>query len=326
MANLTDAQFRELMGAINVSKTKVEKFASADGVEWMTWRSNFEITCDINGWAIAGVAADAILRNQTRRKREIAAAMQGAAKRAVADIEWRPDAVTSAQLLTLYEERFLPAAQGDLAYVSFGSAAQRETETALEWHSRLRDLFGRAYPLRRADAEHDRDLIQRFVLGMKDQKVREAIYDRRPATYSAALVEAHNKVAALAILSGKAATTVDRDIKIEPGLHAMGDRNGCWFCNDSAHQRRECKLWAKAKKQLLEGNDKKGKDKSRKDKKERGNQRGGRGGGRRDGDKRDKGKGKKSSSSGRSDRRVHALGEDSDSDRASDTDEEDQGN
>ncbi len=71
------AQFAQFMAALQrnrPSSKKLDTFSSGDGVEWMTWLSNFEITARINEWT------------HRRQRREITAAMVGAAKQFVADI------------------------------------------------------------------------------------------------------------------------------------------------------------------------------------------------------------------------------------------------
>ena len=112
-------QFAQLMAASRPPGRKAEPFSSGDGVEWRTWRRNFEITATINAW------------DARRQRREIAASMTGTAQLYVADIAIGDvqGAAPAADLLDLYEARFLPAAAGDLARVTFKDARQEEGDT-----------------------------------------------------------------------------------------------------------------------------------------------------------------------------------------------------
>ena len=220
-------------------KHRVSHFETADGVEWLTWRRTFLVAAQINVW------------DPVRQCREIRASMKGAAERAVSDIDHEPPAAlgvfTPAMLLDAYQERFLPAAESDLCRVSFRSAAQTEAETILEWHTRCRSVYLRAYPLGNVDAPECRD---QFVLGLARIKVREQAWTARAQTYAAALVAAHNEAAAQAVLSQH--TISHAKVKQEPGLHAFSrgaegqGSSGCYWCGDDGHFKRDCAAWQKA--------------------------------------------------------------------------------
>ena len=239
------AQFAQFMAALQrnrPSSKKLDTFSSGDGVEWMTWRSNFEITARINEWT------------HRRQRREIAAAMVGAAKQFVADIPiGDADPVeNSALLLDQYQLRFLPAAATDAARIAVREARQTEDETILAWHARLRSLFQRAHPaLDAAGLEVNVDLRDQFVLGMLDQDVVSKVWHQRPGSYGEALTMANNVSAGNAIIQSRATERPAPAIKREPNVNALGDTDGgsainktgppggCWDCGGN-HYARDC--------------------------------------------------------------------------------------
>lgn len=217
--------------------------------------------------------------DEDRQKRELASSMEGLAARMVADIvvmepplpagaaaaavaarAARELARTPDAILDLYEAKFLPAAESELAVAAFEVASQSSDESVLQWHSRLRELHGRAYP---GEAVDNRALINRFTLGLRDTQIREWTWDRRPQTYAAALLHANNKTASKAILSGaaaKAAKGGEINAISRPkgrGRDASGGGGkgpgNCFFCEKPGHFEKECR----AKKQWLAEQEKK---------------------------------------------------------------------
>ena len=218
---------------------KLSVFSSADGPEWTTWRANFKIVARINDW------------KDLRSRREAAASLEGLAARTVADID-AEDADDIDALLDLYESRFLPAAQSELAQQSFDGAKQADGETVLQWHARCRELFQRAYP---GDDTDCRQLIQKFALGLTDDEVRAWTWKQRAVSYQAVLLAANNETAAKAVL------TQSRSAHGRRGLHAFGGNAGggsratggpetrkCFFCERPGHIQADCRTFANYKK------------------------------------------------------------------------------
>lgn len=236
---MNDAQFQQLLhqvGALaapqapGASGIKLAGFSSGEPSEWRTWRANFLTLATIHNW------------NDVRQRREASAAMSGVAARSVRDLTVAAHA-TIVALLDAFEARFIPVAAGRLARAEFISARQATSETILQWHSRIRELFQRAYPARPVEA--DEQLIDQFVNNLQDTFIKSYVLDQAPNTFTAALNNAQSKQANQFIL-GKPATNGSA------GLHAFGATNNskqkeCWHCGKSGHVRTECDAWKKEK-------------------------------------------------------------------------------
>jgi predicted ATP-grasp superfamily ATP-dependent carboligase len=112
---------------------KTAKFSSAEGTEWRIWRRNSEQTIHINGWA------------NERQQREAAAAMETKAAEFTSFIPAYVAGRAIADMLNLYESRFLSAAAGQLAAAQFQTAAQMDGEQIAVWHALLRTIFERIF-------------------------------------------------------------------------------------------------------------------------------------------------------------------------------------
>ena len=103
--------------------------------------------------------------NDQQARQALKACLREDAARAVQDINPNQPNLTFDQLVELYEERFMPAAQSATAQAIFDNARQDPKESILQWHARARTLFLRAYP--NDDAQNSTQLIRKFVLGLK---------------------------------------------------------------------------------------------------------------------------------------------------------------
>src|SRR5210317_2207425 len=134
----------------NIQDKKIRPLNSIDPNDWREWRENFTFDLEIMG----------DLWSEQRKRLELASAMMGPAKAVVRDIEVlppRPPAPAAgqaaanwnippvAELLDLYEARFIPDAGSELLRAQVKMARQQEGESILQWHSRLRGLWQRAY-------------------------------------------------------------------------------------------------------------------------------------------------------------------------------------
>ena len=189
------------------------------------WRRNFVTIIAINGWA------------DLRARRDANLVMEGAANWAVSDLN--VETFTNVTLtLDAYEERFIPRAAAQLARAEFDRARQASNETVLQWHTRLREIFSRAYPERAATA--DRPLIDKFTIGLVDSALARHMLDHQPATFAQALQMAQSKQAMEDLMAAQYPSQA-------PSLSAMSHQggrpagtSGCWYCQEPGHQRSDC--------------------------------------------------------------------------------------
>ncbi len=242
------ADFQALLQAVGPrTGRKPPTYSSGDGGEWIVFRRTFTLTAQANGW------------NDQAAVFQLGAALEGQASRMASDIDPLVDANgdprTLQGLLGVYEARFLPPAASRLSLASFNQARQTSSENAMAWSSRLRELFVRARP--NADPENNDELINKFVMGLYDGKVKAKVFDDAPASLTAATNSASNKEANLAIMgksrgggsvsalsgangvdsSEDSSSDEDEDESISA---ARRRRLRCFQCNKSGHFRRDC--------------------------------------------------------------------------------------
>ena len=239
-------QLRQLIEALPrpqpAAGRKLNALESTDGAEWRTWLHHFRTVALINGW------------NNMRQKREMQASMVGDASRLVADIAiiddpaQGPPGQTIEQLADLYEERFLPAAAGEVARIEFHAAAQLPSETVTQWHGRLRQIFIRAYPNDAANVEASQLLRQTFALGLTDTETSRYVLDRVPPNYAAALNLAQQKQATEAALAHRrkgGVNQIGQPARYPPFANQNPGRK-CWFCNQAGHLKQQCEGYKKS--------------------------------------------------------------------------------
>lgn len=241
---LNQNQLQDLIAALapgggggDGGRRKLTIFSSGTPTEWRIWRRNFQTIAVINQW------------DDERCKREAAAAMEGTAALAIQDIDHEVVQDIEA-LLDAYQARFIPEAAGKLARAEFNSAGQKTTETIIQWHTRLRELFCRAYPNREID--DDEAAIDQFVNHLLDTSIQSFVLDQGPDTYAAALNLAQSKLANQLILkkSGETRGTLNQIGNEPPQLNAMGEpyrRQGvtCWYCQKVGHVQSDCENFKK---------------------------------------------------------------------------------
>jgi hypothetical protein len=260
------AQLQDLINGVRGggNRKRTVPFKTVDGLEWQTWRKQFEHIARGNGW------------NNIRARNEIASAMEGEAARVVEDIPpgdvavaGGADAEPYAGLLDAYEARFITVGDADTAKVVFRTSRQQSDEGIVTWHARARQLFRRAYPALDAAAvvEASDVLIDKYVRGLYHPAVMEHVMDHRPANYGDALAQANTKAATLRNLRSVA----KKSMRGEPsaGIHAFGEKMDftCFFCSKKGHMQRSCPDFIKAVKEFQMNKVKKDSPSGRKPKK-----------------------------------------------------------
>jgi len=236
------------------NRKRTVPFKTPDGLEWQTWRRQFEHIARGNGWT------------NGRARNEIASALEGEAARVVEDIPIEDavpagavDAPAFGLLLDAYEARFITVGDEDSAKVVFRTSKQKPDENLVAWHARARQLFRRAYPALDAAAVEASDvLVDKFVRGLYNPAVMEYTMDHRPATYGDALTNANTKAATLRSLK----SVIKKGLRGEPpggGIFAFGDKAdfSCYFCNKEGHMQRSCPEFLKAVKEFQQSRNKK---------------------------------------------------------------------
>ena len=162
---------------------EAEAFTSGDVREWYQWRSKFEAICRIANW------------NNQRRRYELQAAMKGTAKHltctvpAEANIQAQPVEL----LLEAYQQRFIAetARRSALNHSGLAEAWQEDMESILNWSNRLYRIYSQVCSdLGQVNIDLIPDMRNRFVLGLKDARIRISTWTSEPATHSEALAYA----------------------------------------------------------------------------------------------------------------------------------------
>ncbi len=267
MAQMDADQFQQFLQNVvpgGSGGRRLPTFSSGLPDDWVAFLLTLENCFRLRGWFEAG--GD----NEERRKNNLVAAMEGTAARAVSHIdpEVFPGAAPTApytydQLKAAYAAVFLPAAASHLAMTQYNVARQADTEPLLAWHTRLRELFSRAYP--NAEANTSLGLINRFILGLAHPVVRDRTWDAHPDTFQNALNTATSKAAGVIVMQQAATGSNRRNqgsvgslglglevagaVSNPPSVGAVdggrgrrrrGAGNTCFNCGSPDHFKRDC--------------------------------------------------------------------------------------
>lgn len=196
---------------------------------WPAWRVHFQSVQRTNDWP------------DVTARHALQACMQGTAANTVMDID-PMNYFTLAAMLDAYEERFLPAALSQLAKQEFDAAHQRNRESVLEWHARLRSLFRRAYP----NTLDQTQLIRRFMLGVNNEEVQKAVLRDDPQNYARALQVAQNERAVLNAAKGAQSRL---PAPANAMVTAVSKEDAiCHACGVKGHFKRDCPMFQGGKK------------------------------------------------------------------------------
>ena len=206
------------------SATKLRRMTQATPAAWMEYKRHFLTVAALNHW------------DDLRMRRELAAGMQEKAGNAVFDIDPGEAGITLEDLITAYEERFMPAAAGQTARKNYQSSRQLSTESAREWHTRVRELFNLAYP--GEDPNDQAHCLDTYTNGLNNATVKFYVSCQPLDNFQQAL-----SVAERAETANRDTSSGSRLTGITPEVNAMGSRPpssapgagqlSCYFCMDA---------------------------------------------------------------------------------------------
>ena len=236
-------------------RTKLRALEEASGSAWLVFKNQFEVIRDINGW------------DDLRQRQELKAAMSGEAARATQDITTTnmvqdPNGAAGVliddrniqAMLTLFEERFLPAAASHTAKIEFKNLRQKPGEQIPSYQARARDIFMRAFPGIVANTSDH--MIHAFLDGLIDSQAIRYSLERDPTTLQEAVDLVQRK---LAIEYGMAKRTdptsaargvfsmdpLNSGMRTSSSSTSMGSSSttsnlACWTCGKKGHMQRDC--------------------------------------------------------------------------------------
>jgi len=245
------------------AEKKLPAFSSGLPDDWVAWKATFKNVANLKAW------------EEDAKKNQLVAAMEGNAVRAVSHIDPAHNPArlnqpyTSRELMDAYDKTFMPVAASHLALTQYNMAKQGAGEAILSWHTRLRELFTRAYPAKADHSDTDEDLINKFVLGLAHPVVRDRTWDSHPYTFSLALETATSKAAGVLIMRqtagfgrgggsndgavlGITETGAVADLAALDGAGGGNPARGgrpleCFVCRSRDHLKRDCPDRAKGR-------------------------------------------------------------------------------
>lgn len=226
---------------------RIERFGAESHENWTLWREHFISTATLNGF------------DDRQSRLALRGAMVGKAAWATLDIDvLNADYPTIAHVMQLFQARFRPAAASQLERVKFDGARQYNSETTLNYHSRLRAIYNDAYP----NANDETPLIRKFIQGLKSKDLKLQVLRTNPDTYQEALEAAQNEASVLQLgklfdlgasqshaaepmeigamqPNGNRAT--NQQTANRPSYNGSNKKKGnCHHCGKAGHWKREC--------------------------------------------------------------------------------------
>ena len=222
--------------------------ADVDPIKWVTFSKQFRRVSALNQWS------------PTRAKLLLHTCMQDAAARAVEHIEFA-DTTTLDEALDLFATIFVNPASTQLYKTKFKDASRNPGEELILWHTRVREMFMRAYPHIGNQEEHE-DLKERFVLGLRNRQLSHTLLsaENYPSlTFTQLLTRAQNLQGSILqcqkIYSDVSALHSNQSSHVaslgngQPSSSRPRRNNGvtCFHCDRPGHVINECRSFEKAR-------------------------------------------------------------------------------
>lgn len=212
---------------------KVRSFETGSPGDWVVYRKYFEGMRAMWGW------------DDARSRRELITAMDGEAARMTQDINFLAAGQTFEDLIGNFEGRFITQAGAKMAQTEFRRARQMPDESLIQFHSRVRTLFTRAYPGVATEGDGLARLLRdTFTWGLESRKVIEYVSDSQPATYQDCLQRAQEKLATLVGFEEERSKRNARGSLNAVKVNEDGpkDDRTCHGCGQQGHFYRQCPI------------------------------------------------------------------------------------
>ena len=221
--------------------------SEVDPIQWTTFKKCFERIAKMNDWT----PDTAVLKLST--------CIRDSAARTIDHLKW-DTFVTLEAAMQAIEKVFLNPAAIEFHKATFKSASRNAQETLIQWHTRGRELFMRAYP-DIIDFDRHADLKDKFVLGIRDRVLStqlKASDTYETMSYTEVLTKAQRLQGSALIVhhayTGKSmgqesVQAIHEDPKADqPAVHAIQNRKTmkCFHCNKEGHGISDCTLHQKS--------------------------------------------------------------------------------
>jgi len=221
--------------------------SEVDPIQWTTFRKCFERIATMNDWP----ADTAVLKLST--------CIRDSAARTIDHLKWDTFLTLDAAMKAV-EKVFLNPAAIEFHKATFKSASRNAQESLIQWHTRGREMFMRAYP-DILNYDHHADLKDKFVLGIRDRVLStqlKASDTYETMSYTEVLTKAQRlQGSALIVHHAYTGKSMGQDsiqaiqedsTTTQPAVHAIQTRKNmkCFHCNKEGHGISDCTLHQKS--------------------------------------------------------------------------------
>lgn len=223
--------------------------SDVDPIKWVTFHKAFSRVALLNQWS------------DDRAKLMLQTSLQDAAARAVEHVTFRgsdklQDAIDKLSVI------FINPASTQLYKTKFKDASRSPGEELIMWHTRVREMFMRAYP-QVQNQEENEDLKERFVLGLRNRSLTQTLLSAEnytTMTFTELLTRAQNlqgsllqcqrsypDVAAIRSPGNGSSTTASAIAAINGSGNRKSSNVTCYHCDRPGHVISECRNFEKAR-------------------------------------------------------------------------------